>query len=68
MMANLLKSILVAGLALGSSVVASTIPPHGVANYPPCPPFRKGTFSINQFQLYPENADWDTKRCIVYYG
>ncbi len=33
-----------------------------------CPPFNNGTFTIDQFQLYPENADWDTKSCLVYFG
>jgi hypothetical protein len=33
-----------------------------------CPEFTKGTFSVNQYQLYPENADWDAKNCLVYFG
>ena len=33
-----------------------------------CAPFTKGTFNVSQYQLYPENADWDTKRCVVYFG
>lgn len=32
-----------------------------------CPPF-KGNMTVNQYQLYPENADWDTKNCILYFG
>jgi hypothetical protein len=42
----------------------------GYTSWPPtsCPPFTKGTFSVNQLQLYPENADWDTKTCLVYFG
>lgn len=33
-----------------------------------CPPFNKGSFTIQQYQLYPENADWDVNNCIVYFG
>ncbi|KAH7403844.1 hypothetical protein BKA64DRAFT_777559 [Cadophora sp. MPI-SDFR-AT-0126] len=33
----------------------------------PCPPF-KGTFTINQYQLYPENADFDFRSCLLYAG
>jgi hypothetical protein len=33
-----------------------------------CPPFNRGTFNINAFQLYPENADWDGNLCQVYFG
>ncbi|KAF9876963.1 hypothetical protein CkaCkLH20_05809 [Colletotrichum karsti] len=33
-----------------------------------CPPFTKGSFTIQQYQLYPENADWDVDNCIVYFG
>ncbi|KAB5572153.1 hypothetical protein GE09DRAFT_1216757 [Coniochaeta sp. 2T2.1] len=33
-----------------------------------CPPFNRGTFSINAYQLYPENGDWDAKLCQVYFG
>ncbi|KZL87142.1 tri14-like protein [Colletotrichum incanum] len=33
-----------------------------------CPPFKKGSFTIQQYQLYPENADWDAENCIVYFG
>ncbi len=28
--------------------------------------FSNGTFNIDQFQLYPENAVWDAKNCLVY--
>lgn len=33
-----------------------------------CPPLHRGTFNINQYQLYPENADWDGAACVVYFG
>ena len=33
-----------------------------------CPPFTKGTFNIEAYQLYPENMDWDAKLCQVYIG
>lgn len=32
-----------------------------------CPPF-KGTFTIKQYQLYPENADFDFQSCLLYIG
>lgn len=31
-----------------------------------CAPFTNGTFQIDEYQLYPENADFDTKRCRLY--
>ncbi|KAK3948411.1 hypothetical protein QBC32DRAFT_197443, partial [Pseudoneurospora amorphoporcata] len=33
-----------------------------------CPPFNKGNFTIDYFQLYPENADWDAHSCQVIFG
>ncbi|KAK0620746.1 hypothetical protein B0T14DRAFT_236862 [Immersiella caudata] len=33
-----------------------------------CPPFKKGNFNIDAYQLYPENMDWDAKLCQVYIG
>ncbi|KAL0934720.1 uncharacterized protein CTRU02_209311 [Colletotrichum truncatum] len=33
-----------------------------------CPAFTKGSFTVQQFQLYPENADWDVDNCIIYFG
>ena len=33
-----------------------------------CPPFSGGDFNIDYFQLYPENADWDGDRCVVWIG
>ncbi|KAH7308348.1 hypothetical protein BKA65DRAFT_177388 [Rhexocercosporidium sp. MPI-PUGE-AT-0058] len=32
-----------------------------------CPPFN-GTFTIKQYQLYPENADFDFVSCLLYIG
>lgn len=32
-----------------------------------CKPF-KGDFTIHQYQLYPENADFDFNSCLVYTG
>ncbi|KAF8853020.1 hypothetical protein BDZ45DRAFT_658506 [Acephala macrosclerotiorum] len=32
-----------------------------------CPPFN-GTFVIDQYKLYPENADFDFKKCLLYIG
>ncbi|KAK3938076.1 hypothetical protein QBC46DRAFT_266155, partial [Diplogelasinospora grovesii] len=28
----------------------------------------RGTFVVDYFQLYPENADWDEKSCLAYSG
>jgi len=33
-----------------------------------CPPLHRGSFNIHQYQLYPENADWDEASCLVYFG
>ncbi|GAB1317804.1 hypothetical protein MFIFM68171_08014 [Madurella fahalii] len=33
-----------------------------------CPPFNKGDFTIHQYQLYPENAFWDSQNCVVYFS
>jgi hypothetical protein len=33
-----------------------------------CPPFERGNFNIDAYQLYPENMDWDAKLCQVYIG
>jgi hypothetical protein len=54
---------------LGSLVIYSTAV-HGrpLAEQADCPAFTNGTITVNQFQLYPENADWDTKNCLVYFG
>lgn len=30
-----------------------------------CPPFQ-GNFFIDQFQLYPENAEFDPSTCLLY--
>ncbi|KAH8897993.1 hypothetical protein GQ53DRAFT_712506 [Thozetella sp. PMI_491] len=60
-------------MKLCSIVFAGVVAPaaHGcITASPPsaCRPLNKGTFSVNQYQLYPENADWDTKSCLVYFG
>jgi hypothetical protein len=31
-----------------------------------CPQFNHGSFVIEEFQLYPESADWDPDRCVLY--
>lgn len=31
-----------------------------------CPSFSGGSFVIDRFQLYPENADFDSDRCVLY--
>lgn len=33
-----------------------------------CAAFNSSSFVINQFQLYPENAKFDSQRCVVYFG
>lgn len=55
-------SILTALLFAG---VASSIP---TPEFNACPAFNSGTFVINAFQLYPENAKFDPIRCRVYFG
>jgi hypothetical protein len=32
-----------------------------------CPPFERN-FTINQYQLYPENLDFDFRNCLLYLG
>ncbi|KAI3321666.1 hypothetical protein HD806DRAFT_545864 [Xylariaceae sp. AK1471] len=31
----------------------------------PCPPINNGTVTINSYQLYPENADFDRSSCLL---
>ena len=33
-----------------------------------CPHLHRGTFNVEQYQLYPENAEWDPESCLVYFG
>ncbi|KAK3347765.1 trichothecene biosynthesis enzyme [Neurospora tetraspora] len=40
----------------------------GIGKHKECPPFNKGNFTIDYFQLYPENADWDAHSCQVIFG
>jgi len=32
-----------------------------------CPPFNNGSFTVHEYQLYPENGAWDSRNCIVYF-
>jgi len=50
--------------ALASAVTAYPNPPNDRGN---CPPF-SGDFSIKQYQVYPENADFDFTNCKLYVG
>lgn len=59
---------LIASVVVAAPTIATTLAPPGSIKYRPCPPFKKGSFDINLFQLYPENADWDLKRCVLYFG
>ncbi len=58
--ATMLLPLILAALSLG--VQGNYIPPST------CKPFHRGSFNIKQYQLYPENADWDEKSCLVYFG
>ncbi|KAK0630859.1 hypothetical protein B0T17DRAFT_572834 [Bombardia bombarda] len=40
---------------------------HGSHNHG-CPPLNRGSFAIDYFQLYAENADWDEASCLVWFG
>ncbi|KAJ4424374.1 hypothetical protein N0V82_000893 [Gnomoniopsis sp. IMI 355080] len=55
--------------ALGLSALVALA---GVAESLPtsstCPAFNNGTFVVDAFQLYPENAKFDPVRCRVYFG
>lgn len=48
-----------------SSVLAKR---HQRGRHDDCPQVHRGSFIINQYQLYPENADWDEDSCLVYFG
>lgn len=66
-----LKAIKFALLCLSSLNVVSSSPDLITARNNTssgCPAFDNGTFVINQFQLYPENAKFDPVRCLVYFG
>ncbi|RMD39536.1 hypothetical protein DV735_g5603, partial [Chaetothyriales sp. CBS 134920] len=53
---------ILAGLfALGAKCFPTTTPFE-------CPPVELGSFTIDQYQLYPENADWNAAQCVVYFG
>jgi len=54
----------VTSLLLASGALAH--PGHGHGH--DCAPLRRGNFNISRYQLYPENADWDDKACLVYFG
>ncbi|KAH9897546.1 hypothetical protein F4778DRAFT_783124 [Xylariomycetidae sp. FL2044] len=57
--------ILAASLLLHHHHVAKG---HLRSRHAECPPFDKGTILIDSYQLYPENADFDLSRCLVYLG
>ncbi|KAH7120966.1 hypothetical protein B0J11DRAFT_53254 [Dendryphion nanum] len=55
-----------------TAFAAATALAGSVSAFPPirknkCPPF-KGNFTIKQYQLYPENADFDFNSCKLYVG
>ncbi|GAB1319920.1 hypothetical protein MFIFM68171_10130 [Madurella fahalii] len=47
----------------GAHRLSPTVPRHRK-----CPPFPGGDFTINQYQLYPENAIWNPDDCVVYFS
>lgn len=50
------------------SVVAGVASAHPTARQQaPCGPF-KGNFTVKQYQLYPENADFDFLSCKLFIG
>ncbi|KAK1758940.1 hypothetical protein QBC47DRAFT_409747 [Echria macrotheca] len=65
--APLLVRSVSAGVLPRSEVAVSTNDARGFSG-DSCPPFTKGTFDIDAYQLYPENMDWDGKLCQVYIG
>ena len=58
---NLLSAVL-----LGSRI-ATAVPGRGSGSVDdkPCPPF-SGNLTLHEYQLYPENADWDSRQCLLY--
>jgi hypothetical protein len=64
------KSLLVASVWV--SIHAISLPSSSLSRELPtfpstCPPF-SGTFVIDQYKLYPENADFDFRSCLLYIG
>ncbi|KAK4163957.1 hypothetical protein QBC43DRAFT_237893 [Cladorrhinum sp. PSN259] len=57
-------------LASASITTATSLPPRHSTHGPKqeCPPFPKGSFTIDQYQLYPENMDFDASRCHLLIG
>ena len=53
------------------AVSAFSLIPRSGSNAPSkreCPPFRGGSFAIDYYQRYPENADWDPDSCLLWIG
>lgn len=68
-MTSKVGTVALAGLA-GLSGLAQAVPydqhhPKGTTG---CPSLNSSTFVIDEFQLYPENAKFDSNRCLVYFG
>ena len=53
-------------LGVGFMALGSYAHPSG--HHHECPPLHRGSFNINQYQLYPENAEWDPVNCLVWFG
>lgn len=64
----LLLLLLTMALQITYASPSSPLPDRSLAHLPKkCPPF-SGTFNIDYFQLYPENADWNPNSCTVWFG
>ncbi|KAK0730213.1 hypothetical protein B0H67DRAFT_478833 [Lasiosphaeris hirsuta] len=66
------KSLLALSIIAATTFLVHASPPsllsRGGRGSKRCPPFNNGTFVIDYFQLYPENADWDPDSCLVWIG
>lgn len=68
MLSNALVLASTLATVIAASVPSVSLSPREFPEYPShCPPFQ-GTFVIDQYKLYPENADWDLKSCLLYIG
>jgi hypothetical protein len=64
---RLTSAFLLAAAALTGISALHQANPNPVAWRNHCKPF-SGDFTIHQYQLYPENADFDFKSCLLYLG
>jgi hypothetical protein len=65
---TLWTTVLAAATPVPNSWSSALAKRHQRGRHDDCPQVNRGSFIINQYQLYPENADWDEDSCLVYFG